>query len=210
MARFLFMQNTRRNCNHVLTNGEICQAISLRDSVFCYWHHKARARQRRRDRIAGPLSASVNTGIELPLLEDANAIQIAVQEIMHAILDSRIDSKRAGLLLYSLQLASGNLGRLHTEPFGDGEQIVNIGDDDEEINDAISADPRAEFCDEDCHQCAETDCEERKPLRPEPRPQPKPAAPKVLPPKPLPKPPAPPKRLPQPAADAPAAPAAAG
>ena len=57
-----------------------------------------------------------NSGLELPLLEDANAVQVTIQEIMQAILDRRIDNKRAGLLLYSLQLASSNIRNLTPLP----------------------------------------------------------------------------------------------
>ena len=179
------MRNKKRTCSHILTNGEICRAIPLRDSNFCYWHHKARARLRRYERIGGPISAQANSGVQLPLLEDANAIQVAVQEIMQAILDRRIDNKRAGLLLYSIQLASQNLQHLHTIPNDHHEQIAEIGDDDEQsTNDCIGEDPRDELCDGDCHQCVETGCEDRtEPAAPK-RIQRKPPAsePKLLPP----------------------------
>lgn len=102
-----------------------------------------------------------NSGLELPLLEDANAIQVAIQEIMQAILDRRIDSKRAGLLLYSLQLASSNIRNLTPLPSDSGERICQIGDDDEKPFDCIGVDDRDEFCDENCKSCAEEDCETR-------------------------------------------------
>jgi hypothetical protein len=156
------MRNKKKSCNHVLTNGEVCKAIPLRDSNFCYWHHKARARRRRYERIGGPISMEANSGLELPLLEDANAVQVTIQEIMQAILDRRIDNKRAGLLLYSLQLASSNIRNLTPLPADNGAQIANIGSDDEEVfNDTIGSDDRDEFCDEDCEACAEEDCNSR-------------------------------------------------
>jgi hypothetical protein len=159
------MRNKKKCCDHVLTNGEVCKAIPMRDSNYCYWHHKARARRRRNERIGGPITADANSGLELPLLEDANAVQIAIQEIMQAILDRRIDSKRAGLLLYSLQLASSNIRNLTPLPANNCPQIAAIGDDDEEVfNDSIGGDDHDEFCDQDCAICAETDCEKRKDL----------------------------------------------
>ena len=48
--------------------------------------------------------------LELPPLEDANSIQIALMQVIDAILHNRLDSKRAGLVLYALQTASSNLG----------------------------------------------------------------------------------------------------
>jgi hypothetical protein len=156
------MRNKKKSCDHILINGEVCNAIPMRDSKFCYWHHKARARRRRHERIGGPIAADANSGLELPLLEDANAIQVALQEIMQAILDRRIDSKRAGLLLYSLQLASSNIRNLKTLPSTNQPQIANIGDEDEEVfNDCIGKDDRDKFCDEDCEICDEGDCDDR-------------------------------------------------
>jgi hypothetical protein len=155
------MRNKKRSCNHVLTNGEVCNAIPMRDSNFCYWHHKARARRRRYERIGGPVSMEANSGLELPFLEDANAVQVTIQEIMQAILDRRIDNKRAGLLLYSLQLASSNIRNLTPIP-ADSAQIARIGSDDQEVfNDCIGGDDRDELCEDDCRDCAEPDCESR-------------------------------------------------
>jgi hypothetical protein len=156
------MSNQKKHCSHVLSNGQICKAVPMRDSSYCYWHHKARARRRRSERIGGPISMEANTGLDLPLLEDANAIQVAIQEIMHAILDRRIDAKRAGLLLYSLQLASSNLHNLQPLPLESEPLIASIGSDDEEVfNDTIAEDEE-EPCDGKCDDCAEEDCADRK------------------------------------------------
>jgi len=104
-----------------------------------------------------------NSGLELPLLEDANAVQVAIQEIMQAILDRRIDNKRAGLLLYSLQLASSNIRNLKPLPADDRPQIDKIGSDDEEVfNDCIGSDERDEKCEDDCRDCAEPHCDSRE------------------------------------------------
>jgi hypothetical protein len=157
------MPNKKKQCNHVLTNGQVCNAIPMRDSNFCYWHHKARARRRRYERIGGPISMEANSGLELPFLEDPNAVQVTIQEIMQAILDRRIDNKRAGLLLYSLQLASSNIRNLAPLPADDHQCIVKIGGNDEEVfNDCIGSDDRDEVCNDDCADCAEPDCDSRE------------------------------------------------
>ena len=141
----------------------------MHDSSYCYWHHKARARRRRSERIGGPISMEANTGLDLPLLEDANAIQVAIQEIMQAILDRRIDAKRAGLLLYSLQLASTNLRNMQPHPFESEPRIASLGADDEEVFNDTIADPEEEdeLCDGECDDCAEEDCEIREATTPE-------------------------------------------
>ena len=120
---------TTRTCGYVLANGEVCEGPALRDSNLCYWHHKARYRRLHHGRKAGSLKKSVKTGIVLPLLEDGNAIQIGLQEIMHALLDGRLDSKRAGLLLYALQVATTNLCRLRPKPWENSDRIASIGSD---------------------------------------------------------------------------------
>jgi hypothetical protein len=156
------MRTKKKSCNHVLTNGEVCKAIPMRDSNFCYWHHKARARRRRYERIGGPIAMEANSGLELPFLEDANAVQVTIQEIMQAILDRRIDNKRAGLLLYSLQLASSNIRNLTPLPADESPRIDKIGSDDEDgFNDCIGSDDRDQLCHDDCEDCAEPVCESR-------------------------------------------------
>ncbi len=47
--------------------------------------------------------------LELPALEDANGIQMAIMRVQKALIDDEISEKKAGLLLYSLQMASSNL-----------------------------------------------------------------------------------------------------
>ncbi len=178
------MRRQKKSCNHVLTNGEVCNAIPMRDSNFCYWHHKARARRRRYERIGGPIAMEANSGLELPFLEDANAVQVTIQEIMQAILDRRIDNKRAGLLLYSLQLASANIRNLTPLP-ADSAQIVRMGCDDEQaFNDCIGSDDRDDSCPDECPDCAEPDCPNRTDddEAPIPQPAPPPATAAKLPP----------------------------
>lgn len=52
----------------------------------------------------------------MPPLEDANAIQMAIMEVLHQLADGRIDTKQASLMLYALQTASNNLKHLSFEP----------------------------------------------------------------------------------------------
>jgi hypothetical protein len=133
------MRNKKKQCNHVLTNGEVCNAIPMRDSNFCYWHHKARARHRRYERIGGPITMEANSGLELPFLEDANAIQVSIQEIMQAI----------------------HIRNLTPLPTDTASYIDRIGSNDDKPFDCIGSDDREEFCDENCSVCAEPACDHR-------------------------------------------------
>jgi hypothetical protein len=49
----------------------------------------------------------------LPLLEDANSIQRGLGKVCEHLLHRRLDPKKAGVLLYAMQLASTNLGSLN-------------------------------------------------------------------------------------------------
>jgi hypothetical protein len=47
----------------------------------------------------------------LPVVEDANAIQVGLMRIQKALIGGTISMKKAGLLLYSMQLAMTNVGQ---------------------------------------------------------------------------------------------------
>jgi hypothetical protein len=47
--------------------------------------------------------------LDLPPIEDPASIQLALIEILQALAANRLDPKRAGLLLYGLQVASVNV-----------------------------------------------------------------------------------------------------
>src|SRR2546426_9454388 len=54
---------------------------------------------------------------DLPVLEDADSIQIPLGQIMRMIVCRQVDTNSAGLLLYALQIASANLPRTRFEPY---------------------------------------------------------------------------------------------
>jgi hypothetical protein len=63
--------------------------------------------------------------LQLPTLEDANSIQMALMQVMEALLRDQIDNKLAGLLLYGLQIASSNLQ--HGANFAQGQSATVAG-----------------------------------------------------------------------------------
>ena len=56
--------------------------------------------------VEGP--AGYDTPFSLPPVEDTASIQLALIEVLEALAANQIDPKRAGLLLYGLQVASSN------------------------------------------------------------------------------------------------------
>jgi hypothetical protein len=63
------------------------------------------------ERSEGPAVHSAS--LDLPSLEDAVSIQLALIDVAQALAANRIDTKRAGLLLYALQVASANVQKMH-------------------------------------------------------------------------------------------------
>lgn len=107
------MANFPNRCQYVKINGTQCGSPALRRNKFCFFHkrfHEQRipmnqARTRRRCAT-----------LDLPVLEDANSIQVALMEVLRLFALGHIDSKTAGLYFYALQTASSNLARTSFEP----------------------------------------------------------------------------------------------
>lgn len=96
-------------CQHIKTNGELCGCPALKDRRFCYFHDQAERRRRANARRNARQTLPRIYTFQLPLLEDANAIQVAIMETIEALLDGRINHRYAGLIFYALQTASANL-----------------------------------------------------------------------------------------------------
>jgi len=97
------MDNVPR-CQHVKMNGTQCGSPALRWRRLCFFHERIR---RERAKIAADTSAQ--RGFDLPLLEDANSVQVALMKVIQMLGSGRMDHKTAGLMLYALQTASVNL-----------------------------------------------------------------------------------------------------
>src|SRR5205809_2791709 len=100
-------------CQHIKTNGTQCGSPALRNGEYCYFHRRWRM-------TTVDLSHSahhVTTEFVLPVLEDADSIQITLGQIMRMIVCRQVDTKSAGLLLYALQIASTKLRRTRFEPY---------------------------------------------------------------------------------------------
>jgi hypothetical protein len=108
----LYPNNIPR-CQYIKTNGTQCGSPALKRNHFCYFHKRWRdtrvtlnANRARRNRAA----------LDMPVLEDAESIQVSLMQVMRLILSQQIDPKTAGLLLYALQTASSNVRHLHFDP----------------------------------------------------------------------------------------------
>jgi hypothetical protein len=64
--------------------------------------------------------------ILVPLFEDAGSIQMAVRQVAVLLLEDKIASKKAGLMLYALQIASTNLKRMAEEKPRPAQVVVDV------------------------------------------------------------------------------------
>jgi len=87
-------------CRHIKTSGGKCGSPALRGQPYCYFHSRLRERATKPEPSFLPFA--------FQNLEDRGAIQHAICEVGMALADHRIDTKRAGILLYALQVASQN------------------------------------------------------------------------------------------------------
>ena len=108
MARIEAAHNAPR-CYHVKINGVRCGSPAMQDDAFCYFH----------TRIHNP---PLDDGF--PPLEDANAIQVAIMQVLQALAKKKIEVRVAATLLYGLQTASANLKGTRFEPLPD--RVITI------------------------------------------------------------------------------------
>lgn len=169
-------------CRHIRPSGGTCNSPALKGSYWCYYHGRLHQRQtirhshRRADGRFVPLpppEAATETldhgsipveahperaeaaavPLDLPPVEDAASIQLALIDILQALAGNQLDPKRAGLLLYGLQVASANIKsvRIPTDAVrsvshtADGTPLApqDYGFDVEDY----------EKCDDDCKGC---------------------------------------------------------
>ncbi len=82
-------------CEKVREDGTVCGSPQMKGYRYCYAHERMLLTQSQK--------------LDLPALEDANGIQMAIMRVQKALIDDEISEKKAGLLLYSLQMAASNL-----------------------------------------------------------------------------------------------------
>jgi hypothetical protein len=119
-------------CRSVKTNGRRCKSPSLGLSAFCYFHSRLYRRHKNLlenspvllENDSNPVSSATGQpqylpnplDLDLPPLEDVESIQVSISLLIAALARNRIDSKRAAVLLYGLQLASTNARSITIEP----------------------------------------------------------------------------------------------
>ena len=107
------MSSYPNRCQHLKTNGTQCGSPALRRNRFCYFHKRY---QEERIRLNVDRRRHGTATFFLPVLEDANSIQMSLMQIVRLLLTGQIEHKTASLLLYALQTASANLRLTNFNP----------------------------------------------------------------------------------------------
>ena len=84
-------------CEKVREDGTVCGCPKMKGYSYCYAHERMLQAKPRK--------------LALPALEDANSIQLAIMLVQKALIDDEISEKKAGLLLYSMQIAASNVSK---------------------------------------------------------------------------------------------------
>jgi hypothetical protein len=125
-------------CRHIRPAGATCSSPSVKGSYWCYFHSHLHERQTIHHTLRLPNGRFADAGtaeivafpsipgrvapegdhgeaaahsaaLDLPPIEDAASIQLALIDILQALAANQLDTRRAGLLLYGLQVASVNV-----------------------------------------------------------------------------------------------------
>ena len=99
-----------RTCDHLKEDGFYCKSPALKGRDYCYFHLKLRGR---RLNMARARALAADQPLDLPFPEDVHSVQVTLFEVVNALVNKRIDTKTAGIVLYAMQQASINLNNRH-------------------------------------------------------------------------------------------------
>src|SRR6202140_5233252 len=113
----LKMADMAPRCQWVRQDGTSCRSPQLKQHIYCFAHRQ--------------MAEARTLMLMLPAAEDANAIQIELMRIQKALIEDTISMKKAGLLLYSMQLALTNVGQTTFGQAKDEEMVRETVDEED-------------------------------------------------------------------------------
>src|SRR5579864_6648041 len=116
----LKMADVAPRCQWVRQDGTSCRSPQMKQHIYCFAHMQ--------------MAEARTLMLMLPAAEDANAIQVGLMQIQKALIEDRISMKKAGLLLYSMQLALTNVGQTTFGQAKDEEMVRETVDEEEAIS----------------------------------------------------------------------------
>ncbi len=105
-------------CHYIKINGTRCGSPGQRNQKLCYFHQRWHEQHI-------PMGMSHTHSLELPVLEDANSIQMAITPVMRLDLSQIITLKEAGILFYGLQIAASNLKRTNFNVSNEKQVVID-------------------------------------------------------------------------------------
>jgi len=89
-----------RSCTHIKVTGVRCASPAMRGEQFCYFHQRM---------IRGVRTPPQSRLHPIALIEDQESLQVALMEVINALMRNSIDLKRATLILRALHIAVRNV-----------------------------------------------------------------------------------------------------
>src|SRR6478735_2941004 len=127
----LKMADMAPRCQWVRQDGTSCRSPQMKQHIYCFAHKQmAEARE---------------LMLMLPVVEDANAIQVGLMRIQKALIEDTISMKKAGLLLYSMQLAMRNVGQTTFGQAKDEEMVRETMSEEEAFSEKAGSDQQSAF-----------------------------------------------------------------
>ena len=108
------MSASRPSCHHLHPTGKPCGSPALRGEQFCFYHHPTRRPPTR--------TSPFHTPFDVPAIVDPETLQMTLSEIIRRLADNTLDTKRASLLLITLQMAKANLPAIPRYPYEPSEE----------------------------------------------------------------------------------------
>ncbi len=99
--------DSEERCRSMRMDGSKCKARVVPGAKLCHFHD-----------VCGPVldddELMQQSGMQ-PVLTDPASIQTAITRVCENLIQGRLDSKQAGILLYACQVAASNVARLPRE-----------------------------------------------------------------------------------------------
>src|SRR6476646_812417 len=121
----LKMADMAPRCQWVRQDGTGCGSPQMKHHIYCFAHMQ--------------MAEARDLMLRLPPPEDPNAIQVGLMRIQKAVIEDTISMKKAGLLLYSMQLALTNVGRTTFGQAKDEEMVRETVDEETALSNQQSA-----------------------------------------------------------------------
>src|SRR5665213_3296930 len=86
---------------YMAPTGQRCGSPALKGEYYCYHHHLKHAKRTQQRVLIDPEV----TRMEVPPIEDRASIFIALAAVVHRLAENTIDTRRAGQMIYGLQVA---------------------------------------------------------------------------------------------------------